>query len=108
MLYQVWSLVRTLDDCVREGVSIDQEILNSQADQLIMAVVQILEGVQETEIVRLLLRIRELLGREDPGDEWVRQVDAARAELINVVNNFFYERLTAVPEIKDYMEGFGG
>jgi len=108
MLYQVWSLVRTLDDCVREGVSIDQEILSSQADQLIMAVVQILEGVQETEIVRLLLRIRELLGREDPGDEWVRQVDAARAELINVVNNFFYDRLTAVPEIKDYMEGFSG
>jgi hypothetical protein len=33
-------------------------------------------------------------------------VEAARAELINVVNNFFYDRLTSIPEIKDYMDSF--
>ena len=106
MLYQVWSLVRTLDDCVRDETIIDQAMLASQADDLIMAVVEVLEGVQETEIVRLLLRVKALLDRQEAGEEWTRQVDASRAELINVVNNFFYDRLTAVPEIRAYMDGF--
>jgi hypothetical protein len=46
------------------------------------------------------------LDLHETGEEWTRQVDSARAELINVVNNFFYDRLTAVPEIKAYMDGF--
>ncbi len=108
MLYQVWSLVRTLDDCVRDDTHLDDAMLISQSDQLITAVVLVLEGVEETEIVRLLLRVRDLLLERQASEEWTRRVDAARAELINVVNNFFYDRLTAVPEIKTYMESFSG
>ena len=26
--------------------------------------------------------------------------------MINIVNNFFFDRLTAMPTIKSYMEGF--
>jgi hypothetical protein len=33
-------------------------------------------------------------------------VEAARAQVINIVNNFFYERLTAVPSIKVYIDRF--
>jgi hypothetical protein len=33
-------------------------------------------------------------------------VEIARDEVINIVNNFFYEKLTTVPEIKDYMDAF--
>jgi hypothetical protein len=106
MLYQVWSLVRTLDDCVRDETCIDDEMLLSQSDHLILAVIEVLDGVEEAEIVRLLLRVRDLLLQKQATEEWTRRVDAARAELINVVNNFFYDRLTAVPEIKSYMESF--
>ena len=106
MLYQVWSLVRTLDDCIRDDLVIPDDMLISQSDQLIMAVIEVLDGVEETEIVRLLLRVRNLLEERQANAEWSRRVEAARAELINVVNNFFYDRLTAVPEIKAYMEGF--
>jgi hypothetical protein len=106
MLYQVWSLVRTLDDCVRDEACIEDELLLSQSDQLILAVIEVLDGVEETEIVRLLLKVRDLLLNKQASEEWTRRVDAVRAELINVVNNFFYERLTAVPEIKAYMESF--
>ena len=106
MLYQVWALVRTLDDCIRDDLAIPDDMLIAQSDQLIMAVIDVLEGVEETEIVRLLLRVRNLLEEGQANDEWARRVEAARAELINVVNNFFFERLTAVPEIKAYMEGF--
>ena len=31
-------------------------------------------------------------------------VEAARAEVINIVNNFFYDKLTALPQIKLYIE----
>ena len=34
------------------------------------------------------------------------EAEAARDEVINVVNNFFYEKLTAIPEIRDYMNSF--
>ena len=51
VLYQVWSLIRTLDDAVRYSSSTPMENLLSQADQLIMAVIKALEGDQEAEIV---------------------------------------------------------
>jgi hypothetical protein len=105
MLYQVWSLIRTIDDSKKPGSSISQENMLSQADNLILAAVQTLEGGQETEIVRRLLRLRDSLTRQQSGQELTAEAEAARAEVINIVNNFFYERLTAVPAIKEYIEG---
>jgi hypothetical protein len=32
------------------------------------------------------------------------EAEAARAEVINLVNNFFYEKLVALPAIEEYME----
>ena len=55
-------------------------------------------------MVRLLLRLRDSLTRQEAGNQLTAEAEAARAEVINIVNNFFYERLTAVPEIKAYME----
>jgi hypothetical protein len=78
----------------------------AQTDQLILSVISALEGEQESEIVRLLLRMRDVLSRQKTNQELTTEADATRAEVINVVNNFFYEKLTAVPEIKVYMDGF--
>jgi hypothetical protein len=105
MLYQVWSLIRTIDDAFKpgSGITIDQTI--AQADQLIMSVIRVLEGDQEAEIVRLLLRLRDALSRQESGQSLSGPAEAARAEVINLVNNFFYEKLTAVPTIKAYMDG---
>jgi hypothetical protein len=102
-LYQVWSLIRTLDDVVQKPGSITREQLANQADKLILTVVDALEGEQETEIVRSLLGLRSLLGQSEIGESWKVQVEATRAEVINLVNNFFRERLTALPTIRDYM-----
>jgi hypothetical protein len=30
--------------------------------------------------------------------------EAARAQVINLVNNFFYEKLTGIPEIQAYLD----
>ena len=104
VLYQVWSLIRTLDDAVRYGSSIPMENLLSQADQLIIDVIKALEGDQEAEIVRHLLRLRDILARQEGGQGSSVEVEAARAEVINVVNNFFRDRLIALPSIKIYIE----
>ncbi len=104
MLYQVWSLIRTIDDCCQPSSAITKEQMLTQVDNLILAVIKALEGDQEAEIVRLLLRLRDALSRQESGKGLNTQAEAARAEVINVVNNFFYERLTAIPTIKEYME----
>jgi hypothetical protein len=104
LLYQIWSLIRTIDDCCKPNSAMRREDLLTQTDQLIMAIIKTLEGDQEAEIVRLLLRLRDSLTRHEIGQELTAQAEAARAEVINVVNNFFYERLTAVPTIKAYID----
>ncbi len=106
VLYQVWSLIRTLDDAVRYGSSISMENLQAQADQLIVEVVKTLEGDQEVEIVRHLLRLRDSLAGHESGRGLTASAEAARAQVINAVNNFFYKKLTALPTIKDYMDSF--
>src|SRR5512137_385930 len=53
MLYQVWSLIRTIDDACKPGSGITIDEMLTQADQLILEVVRVLEGEKETEIVRL-------------------------------------------------------
>jgi len=54
--------------------------------------------------VRLLLRLRSILSQECAGCELSPQAEAARAEVINLVNNFYYEKLTGFEKIKRYMD----
>ncbi|MFQ5398148.1 MAG: hypothetical protein ACE5E7_00965 [Anaerolineae bacterium] len=107
LLYQVWALIRTIDEALQPDCDITMEAAYKQADQLIVAVVDVLEGAEETEIVRLLLRLRNAMAHQQSDQEaWQADVQAARGAVINIVNNFFYEKLTAVPTIKAYMEQF--
>lgn len=106
LLYQVWSLIRTIDDSVKPGSGISTDDVLAQMDNLIVSVIKALEGAKEVEIVRYLLHLRDSLTRHQTGQELTTEAEAARAEVINIVNNFFYEKLTAVPTIKEYIEGF--
>jgi hypothetical protein len=109
VLYQVWSLIRTIDDCFHPDSSISMEMLLSQTDELILTVVRVLEDERESEIVRLLLRLRDILSKETPGSGQLSpQAEAARAEVINLVNNFYYDKLTGIPAIKAYMDTITG
>lgn len=108
MLYQVWALIRTMEECSHPGSSITGEQVQSQADSLILEVVSTLEGDEETIVVQHLLNLRDALEDQNPGEALPRTVEAARDEVINIVNNFFYEKLTTVPEIKKYMDQMRG
>jgi hypothetical protein len=106
MLYQVWSLIRTIEDCCDPSTPITVEQVLTQCDQLIISVVSALEGDQETEIVRLLLRLRDDLSHQKTNQQLNPEAEAARDRVINVVNNFFFARLTSVPSIKVYIDSF--
>ncbi|NEN97814.1 MAG: hypothetical protein F6K50_20510, partial [Moorea sp. SIO3I7] len=73
-------------------------------DELIMSVIKVLEGEEELEIVRHLLRLSRCISRQEEGVPLGPQVDAAQAEVMNIVNNFFYEKMTALPAIKAYID----
>ncbi len=104
MLYQVWAVIRTLDECSQPGSSIAVEDLKNQTDRLIMEVIHLLEGGEEEQVVKLLLEFRDALNEQHTGHQPTFRVEAARSQVINIVNNFFYEKLTTVPEIKRYMD----
>ena len=99
-------MLRAIEDALTPGSPISRKALRAQADELVLDVVETLEGEQEREIVRRLLDLRESLSDEAEGEAWRERIKVARDEVIRVVNNFFYERLTAVPEIKAYIERF--
>lgn len=105
MLYQAGALIRTIDESFQPGADIDPDTIIGQADELILGVIETLEGEKEVEITRLLLRLRHLLTQDAKRGELSPQASAAQAEVVNVVNNFFYEKLTGVPTIREYMEG---
>ncbi len=105
ILYQIGALIRTVDESFQPGSEIDQSTILSQADQLIIGVTSALEGAKEVEIVRMLLNFRNLLADDINRGELSSQANAARAEVVNIVNNFFREKLTGVPSIEAYLEG---
>jgi hypothetical protein len=104
VLYQVGSLIGTLENATQPGSSISMEQVISQADELIIMVVRALDGEQEVEVVRSLLRLRDAVTRQSQGEDREASIDASRQQVVNLVNNFFQERLSTVPEIKTYMD----
>ena len=104
MLYQVWSLFRTMEECCTPGSDISIDSIIEQADKLILSVVEALEGGEETAVVKRLMHLRRSLEKQESGHAMHEEVEAARAEVINLVNNFFYEKMTSLPGINVYMD----
>ena len=102
VLYQVWSLIRTLEEASTPDSQITNETILKQADELILNVVDVLEGDKETEIVRALLHLRDCIAER--GGTQYDEDERARKHLIVLINNFFYDKLTAIPEIKNFMD----
>jgi hypothetical protein len=104
ILYQINALIRTIDETFQKGSKIDRSTILNQTDELILGVTSALEGEKETEIVRMLLNFRTLLADDINRGKLSPQANAARAEIINIVNNFFYDKLTGIPSISKYIK----
>jgi hypothetical protein len=108
MLYQVWSLIGTLANAAEPGSAISTETVQAQTDELVLTVVQALDGVQEEELVAALLRLRTALEEYGEGGASAEagevDIESAKTQVVNLINNFFHEQLVAVPSIKEYMD----
>ncbi|MEZ5116735.1 MAG: hypothetical protein R2737_10745 [Candidatus Nanopelagicales bacterium] len=107
LLYQVWALLRTMEECCLPGSQIPIRAVLDQADALTMSVVEQLDGDQEVTAVRHLMRLRRALEDQVPGQPLTTDVEVARAEMMNLVNNYFHDKLVAMPEIRGYMVEHG-
>ena len=105
LLYQVWSLLRAIDEACDPDSAMSMDQVVAQTDHLILDVISVLEGAAESEIVKQLLILRDVIGKETTNESLSAETEAARQRVINVVNNFFREKLVAVPQIEAYMNG---
>lgn len=103
ILYQVWSLIVTLDNATQPGSSIPIDDVRRQADALVLDVVKALDGPAEEEIVGAIQDLARTLESQAPGEARTAAVDGAQARVINLVNTFFQDKLEAMPSIKEYI-----
>ena len=75
----------------------------AQTDQLIMSAIGALEGPQEAKIVRLLLLLRDEVTGRKPVDR-SQEMESLRLETMTAVNDYFRDRLVALPEIAAYLD----
>ncbi len=105
LLYQVWSLLDTIDDAGKPDSTIDRETLVQQTDKLIRDVVETCEGPMETEIVMSLIQMRDnITGRLDLGQGWSALITDARAKVEELVNEFFKTKLLGIPEVVEFLD----
>jgi len=105
LLYQVWSLLDTIDDAGRPDSTLDRETVVQQTDRLIRDVVETCEGPLETEIVMALIRLRDdITGRVDLGEDWAPLIAASRAKVEGLVNEFFEAKLLGIPEVQEFLD----
>jgi hypothetical protein len=105
LLYQVHAVMKTVEEAYTLSTAFAPDDILDQLDELIVAIVDTLEGAKEVTIVRSLLQVYRGIAKVEPGEKLGGAVDAARAEVLNIVNNFFYEKLTAHPEIRAFVKG---
>ncbi|MGD8996775.1 MAG: hypothetical protein PVH80_01590 [Anaerolineae bacterium] len=104
LLYQVWSLLDTLDDAGQPGCTLDRKTVVHQTDQLIRDVVECCEGPMESEIVMALLRLRDdITGWMELGDDRGTLISDSRLKVERLVNKFFKEKLLAIPQAREFL-----
>jgi len=106
LLYQVWSLLDTLDDASSEGSPLDTRTVVKQVDELIRNVITTCEGPEEQEIVMALLRLRDDVTGWNEMESGDRQevIADSREKVEELVNVYFRERLLATPQVAAFLE----
>ena len=105
-LYQVWSLIDTIDDAGKQDSAIDKKVVAKQASDLVKLVVKTCEGEAETKIVESIMKLRDdITGVADISDEeWKKTVEDSRYLVVKLVNEYFYTRLEVLPKIVEYLD----
>ncbi len=104
MLYQVHALIQTLQDARDRATIFDLESILDETEQMILRVIAALSGEEELLVVKPILRLYRSLCRQAPDQPLGDEVEVARDEVMKIVNNFFYEKMNAIPTIKTYID----
>lgn len=105
LLYQVWSLMDTIDEAAQPDSTIDRRTVVRQTDALIRDVIECCEGPTESEIVMALLRLRDdITGWMELEDDRGPLVSDSRLKVERLVNTFFKEKLLAIPDARDFIQ----
>jgi hypothetical protein len=104
-LYQLAGLLRALDEAADDPSDFDVDAMVTQVDQLIMSAIAALDGPEEAEMVRRLLRLRDALSGRAVTIDRAGKIAGMRADAIHAVNAYFERVLTAIPSIRDYLDG---
>ncbi len=102
-LYQLAARLRAVDEAAADGSPFDNEMLVEEVDQLIMSAIEALSGPREAEVVAQLLSLRDEVSGRKPGERSA-QVRRLQAEALDTVNDYFRQRLLALPEISDFLD----
>jgi hypothetical protein len=76
----------------------------AQTDQLIMSAIGALDGPAEAEMVGHLLKLRDSLRDRAERAERDTDIEQVREAAMGAVNDYFFRMLTAVPDIKAYLD----
>ncbi len=106
LLYQVSALLDGLADIGSGSSAIKPETLTEQIDELIRDVTTAAEGPVETDLVMSLIRLRDdVTGRKKlSGGEWEYTLREMQADIGAMVNQYFEERLRAIPQLEAYLQ----
>ena len=105
LLYQVSALLDGLVDLGGSNGVIDRETLTEQIDNLIRDVTSAAEGPTEVDLVMSLIRIRDdVTGRKTLGSGWESTLREMQADIGGIVNQYFEERLRAIPQVNAYID----
>ena len=108
ILYQVWSLIVTLENATEPGSAIPIQAVQAQADALILEVVNALDGAEESAIVKALIQLRQTLEGQSTGEQRTAEVEGAQSQVVNLINTFYRDKLVAMPAIKEYIDAIQG
>ena len=111
MLYQVWSLIWTLENAAQPGSTHPRGERagpgRRAGDDRRPGAGRGAGGARPSRRCSGCARRSRPPTTEGDPEAVEREIEAAKAQLVNVVNKFFRDRLSAVPSIKDYMDTLG-
>ena len=105
VLFQVPPLTRSIHEMGASATTAACDAALEQIDDLSRLVLMALDGNTDADIVLRLINLREAVSAIDGDPERFELATAAAGRLTNLVNAFFFDRLTAIPSLRTYVVG---
>jgi hypothetical protein len=104
LLYQVGALLDAMEELGQPGSSLGTATILLPIDQLIQDVIRVCGEPIGAEIAPALSRLRDEVAAQRSDPDRGAAVRAARQYALNLVNDFFRRKLSALPEVDQYLE----